>query len=68
MLAASLKVQFLRCASLRVHCGVHEYASFHEIRNAFLSRGIYRGNLNFLLCRLDSDFLETINIVVRNLF
>jgi hypothetical protein len=49
----------LRCASFRVHCGVHEYASFHEIRDAL--------NLNFLLCRLNFDFLETVTIVARNL-
>jgi hypothetical protein len=48
------KVQFLRCASFRVHCGVHKYASFHEIRDAFLSRWCYAGELK--LFTLPSQF------------
>ncbi len=36
--------------SFRVHWGIHKYASFHEIRDAL--------NLNFLLCRLNFDFLR----------
>ena len=50
VLTASLKVQFLRCASFRVYCGVQKYASFHEIRDAL--------NLIFLLCRLNFEFLR----------
>jgi hypothetical protein len=37
-------------SSFRVHCGVHKYASFHEIRDVL--------NSNFLLCRLYFDFLR----------
>jgi hypothetical protein len=54
VLTASLKVQFLRCASFRVHCGVQKYASFHEIRDAFLSRWFYVGELE--LFTLPSQF------------
>jgi hypothetical protein len=45
----------MRCASFRVHCSVHKCSLFNEIRDTFLSRRYYSGELE--LFAMPSQFL-----------
>lgn len=63
----------MRYASFRVHCSLHKCSLFHEIRDTFLSRRYYSGELElfamlsqFLVFTSLSKFHGAYRIIIKH--